>query len=396
VTYLWENIGNSDTSFVSNLSANRYYHVTVSDAMGCVIYDSITLGEPDPIEIGKDFSNLVCSGESDGFIDINLTGGTEPYSFAWSNGATSEDISGLKPGKYYYEVIDSNGCTATDTIMLDSSIVYQGSELCLLTVNNQNKILIVWEKEYDAGILAYRIYREQTKDNYVFIKEVPFDSLSIYLDKASQPEKWAHYYKITAVDACGNESEYSDFHKTIKLNTLPGLSGEIILQWEEYLGFDYSEYRIYRGRTLTDLHEIEIISSNSKSYTDPTPPAGQIYYRVEVVKQEPCFPTINKADEYGSTVSNYDEEIIESVRSLHDRAISIFPHPVADIATLEFPNPDNLPYKLILTDLTGKVVRTIGKITGSRVELKRDNLTPGTYIIELRGDKIYRGKLLIE
>jgi len=105
---------------------------------------------------------------------------------------------------------------------------------------------------------------------------------------------------------------------------------------------------------------------------------------------------MKKAVEYGSTVSNFDEEIIESVRSLRDRVISIYPHPVSDMATLEFPNPDNKSYSLILTDLTGKVVRTIGQITGSQLELNRGNLTPGTYIIELRGVKIYRGKLLIE
>ena len=257
-------------------------------------------------------------------------------------------------------------------------------------------MLIVWEKTYDAGIVAYRIYRERTKDDYVFIHEVPFDSLSVYLDKASQPEKFAHYYKIKAVDACGNESEYSDYHKTIKLNTLQGSKGEVVLQWEEYLGFDYSEYRIFRGSTLNDLFEIELISSSSKSYTDYTPPAGQVFYRVEVVKQEPCIPTMYKALEYGSTVSNYDEEMIESNRSIRDRLINLYPNPFSNTAILEFPNPENKPYSLKITDLAGKVVRTMGRITASQVEIKRDNLPPGTYIIELRGENIYRGKLLVE
>jgi hypothetical protein len=49
-----------------------------------------------------------------------------------------------------------------------------------------------------------------------------------------------------------------------------------------------------------------------------------------------------------------------------------------------------------LTDLAGKVVKTMGHITGSKIELKRGNFLVETYIIELRGDKIYRGKLLIQ
>ena len=99
-----------------------------------------------------------------------------------------------------------------------------------------------------------------------------------------------------------------------------------------------------------------------------------------------------KAEEYGSTVSNYDEEIIESIHSARDPAINIYPNPLNSTAVLEFPNPDNQCYSLIITDLAGKVVRTVGKITGSQVEIHRDNLPPGTYIIELRGPEIYRTK----
>ncbi len=396
INYLWDDDEMSDSSFVTNLQANRYYHVTASDAMGCVTQDSIKLSEPDPIEISKTFSDLVCPGETDGYIDLTISGGTEPYIFVWSNGSTTEDLSGLKPGKYYFDAVDSKSCAATDTIVLDSSIVYQGSELCLVTVNNQNKIIIVWEKEPDVGIVSYKIYREQSKDNYIYIHEQAFDDLSIYVDEASAPEEFAHYYKIKAVDACGNESKFSPYHKSIKLYTSVGINKEVTLNWEAYEGFDYAEYKIFRGHTLNDLYEIRTISSNSKSWTDPNPPTGLVYYRVEVVKEEPCFPTMFKAEEYGSTVSNFDEETIESVHSAQDQLITIYPNPFNNTATLEFPNPENQPYQLILTDLTGKVMRTMGQITGSQVDIDRGNLSPGTYIIELRGTKIYRTKLLIE
>jgi hypothetical protein len=50
-------------------------------------------------------------GGNEGAIDITINGGTPPYEFSWSNGAVSEDISGLSEGEYINTITDGNGCT---------------------------------------------------------------------------------------------------------------------------------------------------------------------------------------------------------------------------------------------------------------------------------------------
>lgn len=350
------------------------------------------------MEITSSFSDYVCPGKNDGYIDISVTGGTPPFSYEWSNGAVTEDLEDLTSGEYSVTVVDDNLCIAKKTIELNSIVTYQGSELCMVTVNNNNKIILVWEKTYDKDINSYRLYREKSKDNYVQIAEVPFENLSVYVDQTSAPFENSHFYKMKAVDVCGDSSEFSPFHKSIHLWTAVGVSGEVTLTWDEYLGFEYGEYIIYRGTSLNTLQEIRTISSSSQSWTDPDPPSGQVFYRVQVVKPGPCYPTSNKADEYGSTVSNYDEENIGVIEPASGKSISIFPNPFKEKTRIEFSNPDNRDWQLIITDLAGKVVRSENYITGSEFELERGNLPAGIYLIELRlsGESICRGKLVAQ
>lgn len=54
-------------------------------------------------------SDVSCAGESNGSIDLTVFGGSPPYGFNWSNGATTEDIDNLSPGSYVVTVSDASG-----------------------------------------------------------------------------------------------------------------------------------------------------------------------------------------------------------------------------------------------------------------------------------------------
>jgi hypothetical protein len=74
----------------------------------------------------------------------------------------------------------------------------------------------------------------------------------------------------------------------------------------------------------------------------------------------------------------------------------IYPNPFNEMTTLKFPNPENNLFRLRVIDLTGKILRDINGISGSDYALERDILQKGYYIIELSGDKVYRGRIIVE
>ncbi|MGD1846319.1 MAG: LamG-like jellyroll fold domain-containing protein, partial [Salibacteraceae bacterium] len=123
-SYSW-NTG-ATTAVVSGLGANTY-SVTITDANGCTDSASVVLNQPAAISASiSSSSNVTVSGASDGSATAAATGGTSPYSFNWSNSATTSTISSLATGTYTVTVTDANGCTdlASVTISEPAGALY--------------------------------------------------------------------------------------------------------------------------------------------------------------------------------------------------------------------------------------------------------------------------------
>ena len=105
-TYAWSN--GMDTDNVDDLSEGLIA-VTVTDANGCIGTAIKIINKPLSTEVRT--IDVLCADFCDGSAEAMLEGGTAPFSFQWSNGATSQIIDLLEPGEYGVTVIDANGCT---------------------------------------------------------------------------------------------------------------------------------------------------------------------------------------------------------------------------------------------------------------------------------------------
>ena len=109
----------------NNLAAGNYPY-TVTDANGCSATGSSTVNQASAITITPNPSSTLCNGEASGQITITVSGGAGPYTYAWTGGATSQNLTNIASGTYAVTVTDANGCTesATNLVVNEAAPIF--------------------------------------------------------------------------------------------------------------------------------------------------------------------------------------------------------------------------------------------------------------------------------
>jgi len=133
LTYAW-NTG-ATTSNLTGLGVGTYT-LGITDANNCMITVVDSIAQPAPIAVSSDISRAGCKGPSSGAVDISPSGGSVPYTYAWSNNTSNQDLSGVAGGTYQVTLTDSKMCTfqgnytveTSDTIFTPLFVVATGLE----------------------------------------------------------------------------------------------------------------------------------------------------------------------------------------------------------------------------------------------------------------------------
>jgi hypothetical protein len=190
--YDWSNgeVGSS----IDNLTAG-IYSVEVTDHNGCIESADFTVNQPlAPLVVNAVLDPASGDFSKDGGIDVTVTGGTTPYSYSWSNGASVQDLDSLNPGNYTITITDVKGCALATTFKVDKSsglVESQSIDIMLYPnpasdatiistgdkVMNNVKVFDLFGKELKSIILQTSKFELETADlsNGIYLLKISID-----------------------------------------------------------------------------------------------------------------------------------------------------------------------------------------------------------------------------
>ncbi|MEP2667732.1 MAG: T9SS type A sorting domain-containing protein [Cyclobacteriaceae bacterium] len=123
-TYLWEHGPN--TKSLSGLGQGTYA-VTVTDDYGCSARSELLISDPVTMQLNftktsYNGADLSCHDDTDGEIQLTIVNGIAPYNYSWSEGSSSQNISGLSAGDYTVTVTDQNNCVQTKNVTINNPL----------------------------------------------------------------------------------------------------------------------------------------------------------------------------------------------------------------------------------------------------------------------------------
>jgi hypothetical protein len=357
-SYQWNNAAADTSATIQNLVAG-IYTVSIIDANGTLVIDSIVLNNP-PEFIASIISidTSIC-GYCSGQLDVVNTNGNLPFQYQWNglNNSTSM-VAGLCPGSYQVSVIDADGCLSTATSLITNGGLVVDSIQC----SNPNLILCDGQTLTLSTSAAYASY--QWSDNQI--------GASISINTGNN-------YSVTITDSLGCSIVESIIISNL---TSPGdtsfqvITNGYFANFASNSGFDYQWF---------------FGDGDSASTQNPS-------HLYDSLGQFEVLLILSNACGMDSIVQWVQISMPLSAASMNGaHKLTAYPNPFSDICTFTYYNPQQRLCVLRLYDSKGSFIRNYKSYNRSSLEISRKGLAEGLYWYQFIGPNFETsGKLLIE
>ncbi len=403
-TYLWNN-GSTDT-IITNLQAG-FYTCTITDSQQHQEVAQITLIDANgsaPILHVLRTSNTDCENPN-GIVDLTYSVPESSLSFLWSNGDTTADLINVPNGAYTL-LVKYDGCTFYKYVYLQEPQI-PTQEICLVTVDTATgNNLVVWERNDTPNIDHYNVYKRDCGGEYSLIGEVAANDITVFEDLSSFSYNHSSYYKLRAVDSCGNMSDYSSHHKTIHLDVHKS-DNNVKLYWDDYEGFEHENFFIYRQVYGQQWELIDSVEKHIMYYEDLNVPDTTQRYDIAVHKPngEYCDAwngnTRTVGGPYYKSNSNIEDEgLFQKDASVpcelkEKMQVKIYPNPSSSRINIKSETP---MHRIAVYNISGQLIRSFVNLDTEKVQLNAKYFAKGTYILKIDSEnqKTYTEKIIIQ
>lgn len=355
VSYTWSN--NATTEDLTNIGAGTY-SVAITDANGCTAADTVVVTEPTALTASATGTDNVCNGAAAGTADLTVSGGTPGYSYAWSNGATTEDISGLAAGVYTVVVTDANGCIANAGYTVAEPTAVTGS----IAVSPVTTI---------AGHQAYTIYLGYGAQ-----------SVTLTASAGGGTPGYSYSWSTGASTAAISVSPTVTTTYSVVITDANGCTKTVT-----------QKIKVIDARCGNNNNKVLVCHIPSGNNNNPqsiciSPNAVQTHLN------HGCYVGPCGAAKGGAGAEE-DENGIGAIAEVAATEWSVYPNPNNGLFILEMPFTDDA--NIIISNLSGQVVYRKAVSGAAKVSIDMQGAAKGVYILQVtNGHDSYRSKLTVQ
>ena len=316
-----------------------------------------------------------------------------------AEGSIDWETPALESEQCLIRVFDSGLPFVADTSELFAIRDFPYSPICIVSVDStSNQNVIIWEKPATDQIRDYIVYKETNQmDIFEPIGTVAYDSLPFFVDVNSNPTVKSYRYKLGYDDSEGYVYPMGDMHQTIHLTMSMGIGDSWNLNWSSYIGFDFASYNIYRSSNGTAYELIETISSSFFSFTDIEAPAGQVFYYIEVEKENGCNLSTREY-QVSSAFSNIVTNNVLSVDNPENRLINnVYPNPSNQWLNIVTGVESGI-LEIALHDIAGRTImkEKYGKVSKNyQATLNVSSVEDGIYFLKVISGKSFQSQKVV-
>ena len=431
-TYLW-NDGFNQAMRTILVSGSATYSVTVTNTTGSMTSDAVMITAVNAISAMATIDEPNCADDMNGSVFLQVAGGTNDYTYLWSNTATTKDIDDLGAGTYFVTISDDALCHFTDSytlqnpapITVDADIVLPScssttlGSISLETTGGEAPYEYLWSNQLIGPVITglsagqYSVTVTDARDCQ-FIESYELSNTAV----------------INASPSIMHVSCFEGADGEIRLNT-SGANPPFSFLWDNgiasnsIVGLSAGDYTV----TITDALDCQLVSKYNiiepneldvvevVTHTSSSGPTGSIL--LNIVGGTPAYQVVWNIGETGTFIDDldtgiytatitdangctlelsYEITVATSASSFASQTLEVFPNPSLGIIYIQLPDALSGKYTLNLTDIRG---RKISHITGpsavSQVFLEAAHYVPGLYLLTITDDRqTYQAKIIFQ
>ncbi|XZF14864.1 T9SS type A sorting domain-containing protein [Chitinophagaceae bacterium MMS25-I14] len=364
----------ADKQNSNNLSNQTTIGVTAPHAQYCWGWNPAPWCNPLNVCAAK--HNVTCNGAGNGSIDLSVSGGTAPYTYLWSDGETTQDITDLDPGTYSVTVSDASGQTYNGSYTITEPAVFNPS--------------------INVGNSSYCYYSSCASTDPATIY-VGYGSQCVTLSANVGWSGGPYTYTWTSTNGTVNNSHSSS------ITVCPTTPTTYILTITNGNGCTAIKNQFINvvnvqgpNGTVVICHHPSTSSCGGGSSTTTT--NTTMYVQPCMVAYHLCH-----GDDLGACPSN--NPVPRGVAGADNSAgveipaeFSIYPNPSAGTFTMDMPDMSDAA-QIRVTDINGRIaeVRSVDAHQPQKMQFNFSDKAKGMYLIEVKcGENIFRNKVIIQ